>query len=92
MPVGILFDIDLKEIPPLISFSQLITNFMDVSYGGVPPVGTTSTWMRCGRISPEPMEVDDWSYDEQMEWEPVDTVEPMEWEESFLPPQVDPSL
>ncbi|GBL82976.1 hypothetical protein AVEN_106473-1 [Araneus ventricosus] len=41
---------------------------------------------------PEPMEVDDWSCDEQMEWEPADTVEPMEWEESFIPPQVGPSL
>ncbi|GBN78367.1 hypothetical protein AVEN_3995-1 [Araneus ventricosus] len=41
---------------------------------------------------PEPMEVDDWSCDEQMEWEPVDTVEPMEWEESFIPPRVGPSL
>ncbi|GBM56377.1 hypothetical protein AVEN_73174-1, partial [Araneus ventricosus] len=41
---------------------------------------------------PEPMEVDDWSCDEQMEWEPVDTVEPMEWEESYIPPRVGPSL
>ncbi|GBN65426.1 hypothetical protein AVEN_86866-1 [Araneus ventricosus] len=35
---------------------------------------------------PEPMEVDDWSC-EEMDWEPADTIEPMEWEEAFLPPQ-----
>ncbi|GBM34251.1 hypothetical protein AVEN_60591-1 [Araneus ventricosus] len=41
---------------------------------------------------PEPMEVDDWICDEEMEWEPADIIEPMEWEDAFLPPQVSPSL